>query len=406
MILTCPACRCSYKVPEGAITATGRKVRCAGCAHVWHATIADVSMSPPVIQQAAPQQYMQQPQAAPSQMPPPSDEMAARTAAIREAMMDEEDATHDPIDYDEPEIESAPQADLAGDGSLDFGLGDDEKSDFDLDSFAEGLSDKYYDVKDKGMSLFGKFFKKKSESEVGEAESLEVDGTESEDKPAKKKKKKKPKSKVKLKLRLSTIKSYIVTALWVPLIGGWIGLAVGFILMPEKVKEIWPPSVVILDMLEGMDLEEQIKADLEEQGVKLSPAFIKENESITNVQQRLRVTPPKFEFVMRGGKRQMVLTGLIDNEGAKSIRVPEFRAVIYDLQGKPIKWWMFKAPKVILLRGEQTEYKTVTPDGVPVGAHSVGVEVNWTDDQLRQQDKVDEANARAAAAKEAAETPE
>ena len=161
MILTCPACRCSYKVPEGAITATGRKVRCAGCAHVWHATIADVSMSPPVIQQAAPQQYMQQPQAAPSQMPPPSDEMAARTAAIREAMMDEEDATHDPIDYDEPEIESAPQADLAGDGSLDFGLGDDEKSDFDLDSFAEGLSDKYYDVKDKGMSLFGKFFKKK-----------------------------------------------------------------------------------------------------------------------------------------------------------------------------------------------------------------------------------------------------
>ncbi len=37
MILTCPSCATSYSVPEGALPATGRKVRCQSCANVWHA---------------------------------------------------------------------------------------------------------------------------------------------------------------------------------------------------------------------------------------------------------------------------------------------------------------------------------------------------------------------------------
>ena len=56
MILTCPSCQARYVVPDSAIGASGRKVRCAACRHSWFQdppslssgeTVADLPPPPP-----------------------------------------------------------------------------------------------------------------------------------------------------------------------------------------------------------------------------------------------------------------------------------------------------------------------------------------------------------------------
>lgn len=37
MILSCPACNASFHVPDGAIPATGRNLKCSKCQHIWFA---------------------------------------------------------------------------------------------------------------------------------------------------------------------------------------------------------------------------------------------------------------------------------------------------------------------------------------------------------------------------------
>jgi predicted Zn finger-like uncharacterized protein len=81
MILQCPECQTRYLVPDSAIGAEGRTVRCASCRHCWFQDAAPLDLSTPVAVGSFTPAPSAPPPAPTQASPPPAAEPAAEPAS-------------------------------------------------------------------------------------------------------------------------------------------------------------------------------------------------------------------------------------------------------------------------------------------------------------------------------------
>lgn len=359
MLLVCPSCDAKFKIPDGAIPAGGRTVRCANCKNSWHAAAADI-----VRKQAAPPRAV--PKAAPIPKPAPvraepkpvpfdgtlDDQTAADAAALRRSV-------RGTLGADEPKQAVRPDDALFDEGAPARTLDDDAAAsdDFGLtaalkkslgDDFAESApgegDDESVDVEDADPEDFG------DEEEYDEDDFLvrrRADQRRQNERESVGRMRK------------------ILTIGWSLLVVFFLAIFYVFIFEEENMRVHFPgTSEFVYGIFEGADGRDRYRPE-EGETLTKSPALAEEY---------VRALLISTSIETRSGQQGLMLRGFIENAGTTGANVPKVRAIILDARGNELDSWTFNPIGLILRRGGKIQFEEFrTP--IPPGANKAEVKV-------------------------------
>ncbi len=363
MILVCPACDAKFKIPDGAIPASGRKVRCAKCKHSWHAVPQQIVKAPPAAPAPAPAPRPQPvPQAAQVAFPPPEDfdaGAAARAAAIRKSVQS----------FDGPEVD---QVDAAP------GLEDDDRGMFDEDGapepqasppgdeFDEDHASDDLDSDDFGIGAIAK-------EHMGDDFSLDDDDTGEEDEDydagdfvARRRAEQRREAERKAQAR----KRQLLVVGWGLLVVMWLTVLGGLVFMQDTVVKAFPGMAGFYDIFEGTSDIERFRP---EEGEALTTPLTEREIYLT---AKLYNDRTRVETV--NGNPVLMVRGFVENpataEFGRTASVPQVRVEVLDRSGNVLQTVITDPEGFAIRRGAKVDFETsIYP--VPSGATNVSVKV-------------------------------
>ncbi|MEX0299345.1 MAG: zinc-ribbon domain-containing protein [Kordiimonas sp.] len=357
MILVCPTCDAKFKIPDGAIPAEGRTVRCAKCKNSWHAKPNDIMRKQAAARAAAPRPAAPRPaqaaRPAPRPAPPAKPHenfdgqvdpaVAAETEALRRSVR---------TVVDEPEL-NAPKP------ALDDGMfeddepsssvsGNDDSDDFGISAAARAaLGDHFDDVSD--------------DDDQDTDDDYDDEDYDDDDFLARRRADQRRQS----ERDASERRQRLVTGAWAGLVLFWGITFYVFVFEKERMIYKFPGTQSFYSMFEGVSDKERFQP---EEGETLTPSPAKAEVYIS---AKLDNTRTKVEQV--NGKSQLMVHGFVENLGTTGANVPQVLVQIVDANNNVLDQWVTEPAGLLIRRGGRVNF--VTSRDVPIGIASVQVEV-------------------------------
>lgn len=342
MILECPSCESKFKIPTGAITEAGRKVRCANCQNIWHATFHDVFKPQPII--------------------------------LSSAIVDDRDkdvAVDTDIEAEQPSSLQI-NADVAAQGQQASVLSDVDIPENDHQSDSDQKVDKVSgqpvqnlddDVVEQATDFIATIKSGLEEVDFEEGDFATVDGMEGreEDYLARRRTEQRKDLKKLLLLR----KRKFITIGWAVLIVFWVSLITTFFFFKDSVVAFFPAANALYSSAENADYTEEFQPV---EGEVLTAPI---TESVTRLEAYI-LPPPTLENV--DGRRILIVRGYVENKGVRAATVPQLELQVLDNRGRVIQNWVHEPEGSIITRGTKLNFET-TLSPVPAGVVRAVVKV-------------------------------